>query len=126
MDLNLTTSSALVLAASRGLGRAIATGLAAEGAHVTLFARDSAALEATAAAITATGAPTPQIVVGDLTAPADLARAVETASAPSGRLDILVNNCGGPPPGGFAAHDDADFARTRTSKMGFCSRRHPR
>ena len=107
MDLNLTTSSALVLAASRGLGRAIATGLAAEGAHVTLFARDRAALEATAAAITATGAPTPQIVVGDLTAPADLARAVETASAPSGRLDILVNNCGGPPPGGFAAHDDA-------------------
>ena len=106
MDLQLTSSSALVLASSRGLGRAIALGLAAEGARLTLFARDQASLEATAAAIVAAGGTAPVIVTGSVTCSADLQRAVATAIECHGGLDILVNNCGGPRAGTFDQLDD--------------------
>jgi 3-oxoacyl-[acyl-carrier protein] reductase len=107
MDLQLASSSALVLASSRGLGRAIALGLAAEGTQVTIFARHQAACEATAAEIVAAGGPAPTIVTGSVTDPADLVRAVATTVAQHGGLDILVNNCGGPRAGTFDQLDDA-------------------
>jgi len=94
MDLGIAGRSAVVTGASRGLGRAIATALAAEGARVTLVARGGETLEQTAAELRASGA-TVHTVPADVTDAADCARVIEEAVAAHGGLDILVNNAGG-------------------------------
>jgi len=101
MDLELRDKVALVGGASRGLGRAVAAALAAEGARVALCARGEEALAATAAALPAA----PESVLhraADLTRPEQLDRWIDAALERWGRVDILVNNAGGPPPGTFA------------------------
>ena len=101
MDLQLHGLRALVGGASSGLGAAIATSLADEGARVALAARTSERLTAQAAA------------TGGLAVPADLASAegpsaaVAGAASALGGLDLLVVNSGGPPGGDFATLDDA-------------------
>jgi len=98
MDLQLDGKSALVLGASRGLGRAIAQGLAAEGAAVTTVARADSGI--------AGG----QHIVADLddpAAPQAIIAAVEAAGKP---LDILVLNSGGPPTGSAAETGPDAFA----------------
>ena len=107
MDLGLTDKSALVLASSGGLGRATAIAFAREGANVTLFARREAECRQVQAEIKTQTGRDALVVVGDLTKAADVTAAVEAAAARFGRLDILVNNCGGPPAGTFDAFDDA-------------------
>jgi 3-oxoacyl-[acyl-carrier protein] reductase len=112
MDLGLHGCAAVVGGASSGMGRAIARRLAAEGCNVTLFARRSALLYEAVAEISALsdggGA---HAVVGDCTAHADLERAVEETSREFGRLDIVVNNTGGPPAGDFGDLEDGDWQR---------------
>ena len=94
MDLGLSGRIALVTGASKGIGKAIARGLAAEGASVALAARTASELEATAAAIhEETAAPT-FAFPADLTRTADAERLVAAVVARFGRLDILVNNAG--------------------------------
>jgi 3-oxoacyl-[acyl-carrier protein] reductase len=89
------------------MGRAIAGRLAAEGASVLLFARRSDALEEAVAEISASSAPGRAVAVaGDSTLEADLARAVHEAQQAFGRLDIVINNTGGPPAGDFGDLDD--------------------
>ncbi len=107
MDLGLTDKSALVLASNSGLGRATAIAFAREGADVTLFARRAEECRHTQEEIQNQTGRTAHIVIGDLTKPADLGRAVDEAVARFGKLDILVNNCGGPPAGTFDTFDDA-------------------
>lgn len=105
MDLGLKNKTALVTAASRGLGAATAWQLAREGARVALNARQPDRLEATAAAIRqATGAEV-VTVAGDVAAAAEAV--VAEAARHLGGLDIVVTNCGGPPPGRFDELDDA-------------------
>src|SRR5438045_3216429 len=96
MDLGIKGKTALVCAASRGLGKGCAMALAAEGVHVVITARGAEGLEATAAEIRAKGGKA-TAVVGDITTAE--ARAKALAAAP--QLDILINNAGGPPPGDF-------------------------
>ena len=104
MDLGITGKIALVAAASKGLGRAVAEELAAEGASLVLCARGDAALQATCAAIAAaTGVPVLG-VAADLATPAGVAHVAEAAVARFGRVDILVTNAGGPPAGSFEQH----------------------
>lgn len=110
MDLELRGKVALVAAASRGLGRAVAAGLAAEGARVALCARHAAPLEEAAARIAAETGAEVLPVVADVSRAADCARFVDTAVARWGGVDILVNNSGGPPPGTFADADDSVWA----------------
>lgn len=101
MNMGLKGKRALVCAASKGLGRACAMGLAAEGVEVTITARTAETLEATAAEIRqATGA-TVHAVPGDITTEAGRAAALAACPEP----DILVNNAGGPPPGDFRDWD---------------------
>jgi len=114
MDFGITGKVALVAAASKGLGRAVAEELAAEGAHLMLCARTDDTLQQTCAAIReATGARVLG-VAADVSQPADVARLVQAALAEFGQVDILVTNAGGPPAGTFAQHDAAAWdAATR-------------
>jgi 3-oxoacyl-[acyl-carrier protein] reductase len=101
MDLALGDKVALVAAASRGLGYAIARELAAEGAAIAICARGEARLAEAAREIAkATGARVVS-VAGDVAKPADRSRIVDRATAELGRVDVLVTNSGGPPPGSF-------------------------
>jgi 3-oxoacyl-[acyl-carrier protein] reductase len=103
MDLGLAGKVALVAASSKGLGRAVADELAAEGAALMLCARGAADLNHTADELRARGAQVEQLAV-DLTAEDGARRVVDAAFQRFGRVDILVTNAGGPPPGPFEAH----------------------
>ena len=103
MDLGLTGKAAAVAAASRGLGRAAAHALAAEGCAVALCGRDEGRVREAAEEITrATGARTLP-VKADVGVAADCHAFVTQAAEAFGRLDILVTNTGGPKPGAFEA-----------------------
>jgi 3-oxoacyl-[acyl-carrier protein] reductase len=98
MDLGIAGKRALVLGASRGLGRAIATALAAEGAEVVLAARNRERLADVAAALHGR----PETV--DLSDPPSVERLAEAVLA-AGGADILINNTGGPPTGSILQVD---------------------
>ncbi|MCC5870356.1 MAG: SDR family oxidoreductase [Gammaproteobacteria bacterium] len=91
MDLELTGRVALVTGASRGIGRAIAQGLAAEGARLVIAARGSEALEETQRALEATGAEV-LAVPADVGDDASVTALVEKAREHFGRIDILISN----------------------------------
>jgi 3-oxoacyl-[acyl-carrier protein] reductase len=111
MDLGLQGRVALVLAASKGLGRATAAALAAEGADIAIGSRDARVLEAAAAAIRAASGRRVLAIPVDVTDAAQSAAFVEAALREFGRIDILVNNAGGPPFGKFDDFDDAAWQR---------------
>src|SRR2546428_737655 len=90
MDLELKEKIALVTGASRGIGRAIARGLAAEGARVALCARDKATLETAAAEIARETRAEPFIVAGDLSRLEEVERVAREVHRRFGRIDILV------------------------------------
>jgi 3-oxoacyl-[acyl-carrier protein] reductase len=97
MELGIAGKTALVCAASKGLGKGCAMALAAEGAKLVIMARQAETLAATAEAIRmATGAEV-TTVVGDITTEAGRDAVLAACPEP----DILVNNAGGPPPGDF-------------------------
>lgn len=96
MDFGLKGKKALVLASTKGLGRAIAGGLIAEGAEVIISGRQQTQAQETAHALGAKGG-----IAIDLSHPGAGRRAVEEAQALLGGIDILVTNAGGPPPGSF-------------------------
>jgi 3-oxoacyl-[acyl-carrier protein] reductase len=101
MDLGLKNRIALVAAASRGLGRAVAEELAAEGASLVLCARDQQVLSQTAAEIKNVSGREVIAVAADVTVASDVARVVSAGNEKFGRIDILVTNAGGPPAGKF-------------------------
>jgi 3-oxoacyl-[acyl-carrier protein] reductase len=112
MDLGLRGCAAIVGGASSGMGRAIARRLAAEGCDVTLFARRAEVLEEAVAEIEAlSDAGRAHAVIGDASREADLDRAVDETSNRFGRIDIVINNTGGPPAGDFADVVDDDWLR---------------
>jgi 3-oxoacyl-[acyl-carrier protein] reductase len=101
VDLGLSNKRTLVTGASRGLGKAIASALRAEGAAVAICAREPARVEAAAKEIGAVG------LISDLSVPGAAATVVQRASDRLGGIDILVVNTGGPPAGTFEITDDA-------------------
>ena len=111
MDLGLTGKVVLVGGASRGLGYAVAEAVAAEGAKVSIMARDSAAVRDAAARLTAaTGAD----VIGhsvDVTRPDELERWVRDTAGHWGGIDACLSNAGGPPHGEFPEFDDQAWRR---------------
>lgn len=109
MDLGIRGKVALVCAASKGIGRASAHALAAEGAKVAICGRDEATLKATAAELAqATGA-TVVAIAADVGKAEDVDRLLAEVRSQLGEIDILVHNAGGPPPGGLDAVDEAQW-----------------
>jgi 3-oxoacyl-[acyl-carrier protein] reductase len=101
MDLGLKDKVALVAAGSRGLGRAVAEELAAEGASLILCARDAGTLAETTAAIADQTGAHVLGVPADVTDAAQVKQLVALGIERFGRIDILVTNAGGPPAGRF-------------------------
>ncbi|HEX5157851.1 MAG TPA: SDR family oxidoreductase [Ktedonobacterales bacterium] len=112
MDLGLSGRVALVTAASRGLGLASAKALAADGASLFICARGPLRLDEAAREIrSATSGARVETMTLDVSAPDAAALLVGQARDKFGRLDVLVNNAGGPPPGSFASVGDADWEK---------------
>jgi len=107
MDLQLQGKTALVLAASKGLGKACAIALVREGANVVIAARNQDVLEATAAEIRLAGKGKVLAISADVSNAAAAESLVAATLTAFGRLDILVNNAGGPPFGAFETFDEA-------------------
>jgi 3-oxoacyl-[acyl-carrier protein] reductase len=101
VELGLRGKVALVAAASQGLGRAIAHELASEGAAVVMCARGEARLQNAAREIADATKAEVLAVAADVSRAGDVARLTQAALAAFGRVDILVTNSGGPPPGTF-------------------------
>ena len=99
MDLGLADKKALVLASSQGLGLAVATALVGEGAHVVISGRSADKLSEEAKKLDAQGPGKADFVEVDLSDKAAASDLYAGAKAKLGRVDILVNNTGGPPPG---------------------------
>jgi 3-oxoacyl-[acyl-carrier protein] reductase len=103
MDLGLRGKVALVAAASRGLGRAIAMELANEGARLVICARGAERLEEARRDIAAKGGEA-HAITADLSRHEEIQKVTSEALAKFGRVDMLVTNAGGPPAGTFDAH----------------------
>jgi len=101
MDLGLKNKVALVAAASRGLGRAVAEELAAEGAQLVICSRSEAKISQAAKEIAEAQGAKVLTAVADVSNPEDVKRLTEFAIERLGRIDILVTNSGGPPAGPF-------------------------
>lgn len=97
MDLGLKGKVALVTAASKGMGKACALGLAAEGARVAIAARTEADLKVAADEIRAQTKADVLAVPTDVTKPDQVRTLVARVTQTFGTPDILIANCGGPP-----------------------------
>ncbi|HUQ75569.1 MAG TPA: SDR family oxidoreductase [Burkholderiales bacterium] len=112
MDLGIRGRTALVCAASKGLGRGCAFSLAREGVNLVITARGRDALEAAAAELRKTGVQV-ATVVGDITT--DEGRRAALAACP--KPDILVTNAGGPPTGDFRDWDREVWMKALNANM---------
>ena len=108
MDLGIRGKVAMVAAGSKGLGRAAALALGAEGCAVSLCGRGAEALEATRKELEALGVRA-LAVAADVSSAADLARWHGATVAALGPVDILVTNTGGPKAATFDHLSDADW-----------------
>jgi 3-oxoacyl-[acyl-carrier protein] reductase len=106
MDLGLKDKSVLVMASSGGIGKGIAQEFAREGSNVMLFGQSEGNLKSAVLDIAGETGQTPVYTVGSITNPNDINKVIENAEKEHGPLYALVNNTGGPPPGGFAQFDD--------------------
>ncbi len=107
MDLQLNGKVALVVASSKGLGKAIAARLAAEGCDVMLTSRNGEELQKTQQELLQTAKGKVEYCPCDITRSGDIDALVAATRERLGKIDILINNAGGPPGGGFDQVDDA-------------------
>ena len=112
MDLGIKGKTALVCAASKGLGKGCAASLAREGVNLVITARGAKALEATATELKKFGVSV-KAVAGDITTAEGREAALKACPSP----DILINNAGGPPPGDFRDWDRAAWIRALDANM---------
>jgi NAD(P)-dependent dehydrogenase (short-subunit alcohol dehydrogenase family) len=108
MDLGLGGRRVVITGASRGLGRAMADELAAEGCALAICGRDRADLERAAKDLEASGAPV-YAAACDVTDPAQVRDFIAAAADAMGGIDILINNAGRAQPGTFASLTDEDW-----------------
>lgn len=108
----LKGKTAIVTAASRGIGKGVARVLAREGANLVIASRDLERLSKTASEIKSETGAEVVPVQADLTKRADVSKIVETAIRTFGGIDVLVYNTGPPKPGTFLelTEEDWDYA----------------
>jgi 3-oxoacyl-[acyl-carrier protein] reductase len=113
MDLGIKGKTAIVCAASKGLGRGCAWSLAREGVNLTICARGEEALNATAAELRKNFGVQVNALALDVTTPDGRAKLLAACPQP----DILVNNAGGPPPGDFRDWTREDWIKALDANM---------
>ncbi|MEW9096466.1 MAG: SDR family oxidoreductase [Clostridiaceae bacterium] len=106
MDLGLRNKTAIVMASSAGLGKAIAMEFAREQANVMLFSPSEDELKVAQADIKAVTGIEPSYTVGDITKYDDIKKLIKNTIDKYGSIYALVNNTGGPPVGTFDSFDD--------------------
>jgi 3-oxoacyl-[acyl-carrier protein] reductase len=111
MDLKLSNKIAIVMAASKGLGKAIATTLAHEGATVIISSRSQEQLDATAEEIKKETRRSVTAIAADVSDPAAIESLIKQVADKFGAIDILINNTGGPPFDKFENFDDAAWKK---------------
>lgn len=109
MDLGLKGKVALVAGASQGIGKAAALLFAREGAKVSICARGEGALRETAGMIGQENGGAVFSMVADMSQAQDIQTFVGKTAEHFGRLDIVITNAGGPPPGEFMKFTDEDW-----------------
>ncbi|HVZ40760.1 MAG TPA: SDR family oxidoreductase [Candidatus Kapabacteria bacterium] len=109
MDLELSDKTAIVAAASHGIGKACAMRLAREGANVVICARGKDDLVETAEEIAAATGRRVEWVQADVTKPGDIEMLVDATRIAFGGVDILITNCGGPKRATFISLNEADW-----------------
>jgi 3-oxoacyl-[acyl-carrier protein] reductase len=118
MDLGLKSKKALVMASSQGLGKAVALEFAKEGVDLVICGRNADTLEMALEEIQAAGAVEVLAVKADLTDARSRDELLRAAQEKFGRIDILVTNTGGPPPGNFDDTNQEDWDRTYELLLG--------
>ena len=113
MDLGIAGKTAIVCAASKGLGKGCAMALAREGVNLVITARTAAALEAVAKEIRDATGVSVTAVPGDITTPEGRVGALKACPQP----DILINNAGGPPLGDFREWTEKDWQAAVNANM---------
>lgn len=111
MDLGLKGRTALVMASSGGLGKAIATEFAREGAKVMLFSRSEEKLKTVQEEIESETGNRPNYFVGNITSVTDIRDLVRATVEKCGPIYALVNNAGGPKPGVFDDLNDEEWQK---------------
>src|SRR4051794_2417781 len=109
MELGLKGKVALIAGASQGIGRAAAMGFAREGAKIAICARGEGPLNQTAEAIRRETGGEVLALAADMAKAEDIQRFVAATVEKFGRLDVIVTNAGGPPPGEFMKFTDEDW-----------------
>lgn len=122
MDLQLDGKIALVVASSKGLGRAVAAELSREGCDVMLTSRDTRQLEKTCQELQATARGRLACHPCDITRASDIEALIAATRAQLGPIEILVNNAGGPPGGDFEQLDDAAWQQAFELNLLSCVR----
>ena len=117
MDLELRGKVALVTGASRGIGKAIALGMAAEGARVVAVARDKAAIDKVVTDARARSKTDAVGIAADLSQLSEVERVVEEAKRACGRIDVLVNNAGAIRGGAFLDIPDGQWLQDWSLKL---------
>lgn len=109
MELYLSGKSALVVASSQGLGRAVAEQLVKAGANVMITSRDEEKLAKVKTAFDQLGTGKVAYIKTDITNPEEIKALLKEVANKFGKLDILVNNAGGPSAGTFDNFSDEDW-----------------
>ena len=117
MKLGLEGRCALVCAASKGLGRASAAALAAEGASVAICGRDQSALTTTASEIARSTGAKVVAIPADVSRAADIDQLLARTVDALGTLDVLITNTGGPRSGPFTSFTDDDWRAAMDSLL---------
>jgi 3-oxoacyl-[acyl-carrier protein] reductase len=112
LNLNLNGKTALVIASSQGLGKAIAEGLVKEGTNVMLSSRDEDKLKSVKDELLSLGKGKVEYFPCDITDPHAIQSLVGKTKETFGKLDILVNNAGGPPAGSFEQLSDKEWQQS--------------
>ncbi|MDQ0243713.1 3-oxoacyl-[acyl-carrier protein] reductase [Bacillus fengqiuensis] len=112
MDLNLQGKTALVIASSQGLGKAVAEQLVQEGVNVVISGREEGKLQKVQKELQQSGEGQVAYHCADIMNIEDIRSLVQFTRETFGRIDILINNAGGPPGGSFEQISDEDWQKS--------------